>query len=76
MPVSTTTNGQSASWPTSSSPPFSPVNPDAKIVVRNVATADPVRTQCERFGALVTKPEARSGRAARGVAFSDTLITN
>src|SRR3981189_2876899 len=49
--------------------------PDAKIVMRNVAAADPVpHLNAERFGAFVTKAEERSTAQHAVVAYSDTLI--
>jgi FMN-dependent NADH-azoreductase len=49
--------------------------PEAKIVVRNVAAADPVpHLNAERFGAFITKPEERSAAQHAVVAYSDTLI--
>src|SRR6266481_7905182 len=68
-------NGQSSQLANQFVAAFLARNPDAKIVVRNVATADPVpHLNAERFGALVTKPEARSAAQHAVVAFSDTLI--
>src|SRR5271165_4646580 len=50
-------------------------NPNAKIVVRNVAAADPVpHLNAERFGAFVTKAEQRSAAQHAVVAYSDMLI--
>jgi len=49
--------------------------PAAKIVVRNVAAADPVpHLNAERFGAFITKAEERSAAQHAVVAYSDTLI--
>jgi FMN-dependent NADH-azoreductase len=49
--------------------------PDAKIVVRDVAAAEPVpHLNAERFGAFITKPEARSAAQRAVVAYSDALI--
>jgi FMN-dependent NADH-azoreductase len=49
--------------------------PEAKIVVRNVAAAEPVpHLNAERFGAFITKPEERSAAQHSVVAYSDTLI--
>ena len=49
--------------------------PDAKIVVRDVAATEPVpHLNAERFGAFITKPEARSAAQRAVVAYSDTLI--
>ena len=50
-------------------------NPAAKIVVRNVAAADPVpHLNAERFGAFITQPGERSSEQHAVVAYSDTLI--
>ena len=49
--------------------------PAAKIVVRDVAAAEPVpHLKAERFGAFITKPEDRSAAQHAMVAYSDTLI--
>jgi FMN-dependent NADH-azoreductase len=49
--------------------------PEANIVVRNVATVDPVpHLNAERFGAFITKPEERTAAQHSVVAYSDTLI--
>jgi len=54
---------------------FAARNPEAKIVVRNVAAGEPVpHLNAERFGAFVTKPEERSAAQHAVVAYSDTLI--
>src|SRR5450755_3831546 len=50
-------------------------HPDAKIIVRDVAAADPVpHLDAERFGAFTAKPEERSARQRAVVAYSDALI--
>ena len=50
-------------------------NPGAKIVVRNVAAADPVpHLNAERFGAFITQPGERSSEQHAVVAYSDSLI--
>jgi FMN-dependent NADH-azoreductase len=50
-------------------------HPEAKIVVRDVAAADPVpHLDAERFGAFISKPEERSAAQHAVVAYSDTLI--
>jgi FMN-dependent NADH-azoreductase len=50
-------------------------NPDTKLVVREVATAEPVpHLSGERFGAFITKPEDRSATQRAVVAYSDALI--
>jgi FMN-dependent NADH-azoreductase len=49
--------------------------PEAKIVVRDVAAADPVpHLNAERFGAFITKPEERTSAQRAVVAYSDILI--
>ena len=49
--------------------------PEAKIVVRDVAAAEPVpHLTAERFGAFITKPEERSAAQRAVVAYSDILI--
>ena len=50
-------------------------HPDAKVVVRDVAAAEPVpHLTAERFGAFITKPEERSDAQHAVVAYSDALI--
>jgi FMN-dependent NADH-azoreductase len=49
--------------------------PEAKIVVRDVAAADPVpHLNAERFAAFIAKPEQRSPAQQRIVAYSDALV--
>jgi FMN-dependent NADH-azoreductase len=49
--------------------------PNAKIVLRNVAAADPVpHLNAERFGAFITKAEERNAEQHAVVAYSDKLI--
>lgn len=49
--------------------------PEAKVVVRDVAAAEPVpHLTAERFGAFITKPEERSDAQHAVVAYSDALI--
>jgi len=49
--------------------------PGAKIVVRDVAAAEPVpHLNAERFGAFITKAEERSAAQRAVVAYSDILI--
>ena len=49
--------------------------PDAKLIVRDVAAAEPVpHLTAERFGAFITKPEERSAAQHAVVAYSDALI--
>ena len=50
-------------------------HPDAKVLVREVASADPVpHLNAERFGAFITQPGERSSEQHAVVAYSDTLI--
>jgi FMN-dependent NADH-azoreductase len=50
-------------------------HPGTKIVTRDVAATDPVpHLSGERFGAFITKPEARSVAQHAVVAYSDNLI--
>src|SRR6266404_2524517 len=68
-------NGQSSQLANQFVAAFRTRTPDAKIVVRNVAAADPVpHLNAERFGAFITKPEERSTAQHAVVAYSDTLI--
>ena len=68
-------NGQSSQLANQFVAAFHKRRPDAKIVVRNVAAADPVpHLNAERFGAFITKPEERSAAQRAVVAYSDVLI--
>jgi FMN-dependent NADH-azoreductase len=68
-------NGQSSQLANRFVAAFRSFNPEAKIVVRNVAAADPVpHLNAERFGAFITKSEQRSAAQHAVVAYSDTLI--
>jgi FMN-dependent NADH-azoreductase len=68
-------NGQSSQLANQFVAAFRKRHPDAKIVVRDVAAADPVpHLDAERFGALTTKPEQRNTRQRAMVAYSDALI--
>lgn len=50
-------------------------HPQAQVVVRDVAAADPVpHLTAERFAAFVTKPEERTAEQRAVVAYSDALI--
>jgi FMN-dependent NADH-azoreductase len=50
-------------------------HPDTKIVLRDVAAAEPVpHLDAERFGAFNTQPAERSARQRAVVAYSDALI--
>ena len=68
-------NGQSSQLANQFVAAFLTRNPDAKIVARNVAAADPVpHLNAERFGAFITKQEERSDEQHAVVAYSDALI--
>jgi FMN-dependent NADH-azoreductase len=68
-------NGQSSQLANQFVAAFLVRNPSAKIVVRDVAAAEPVpHLNAERFGAFITKPEERSTAQHAVVAYSDTLI--
>jgi FMN-dependent NADH-azoreductase len=68
-------NGQSSQLAKQFVAAFHARNPGAKIVVRNVAAADPVpHLNAERFGAFITQPGKRSSEQHAVVAYSDTLI--
>lgn len=54
---------------------FQKQHPDAKILLRDVAVAEPVpHLNAERFGAFIAQPEARNAEQAAVVAYSDALI--
>jgi FMN-dependent NADH-azoreductase len=68
-------NGQSSQLANQFVAAFRKRNPDVKMVVRNVAAADPVpHLNAERFGAFIAKPEERSAAQHAVVAYSDILI--
>lgn len=68
-------NGQSTQLAQQFVAAFRTRHPDAKIVVRDVAAADPVpHLDAERFAAFTTKPAERSARQRAVVAYSDALI--
>jgi FMN-dependent NADH-azoreductase len=68
-------NGQSSQLANQFVAAFHQRRPEAKIVVRDVAAAEPVpHLDAERFGAFITKPEERSGAQRSVVAYSDILI--
>jgi FMN-dependent NADH-azoreductase len=68
-------NGQSSHLAKQFVAAFHTRNPDARIVVRNVAASDPVpHLNAERFGAFITKQEERSAEQHAVVAYSDALI--
>src|SRR5713101_6862588 len=68
-------NGQSSQLANQFVAAFHKRRPEAKIVVRDVAAAEPVpHLNAERFGAFITKPEKRSTSQRAVVAYSDILI--
>src|SRR5260370_7286026 len=68
-------NGQSSLLANQFVAAFHKRRPEAKIVGRDVAAAEPVpHLNAERFGAFITKPEERSAAQRGVVAYSDTLI--
>ena len=68
-------NGQSSRLANQFVAAFNKRRPEAKIVVRDVAAAEPVpHLNAERFGAFITKPEERSAAQRAVVAYSDILI--
>jgi FMN-dependent NADH-azoreductase len=68
-------NGQSSLLANQFVAAFHKRRPEAKIVVRDVAAAEPVpHLNAERFGAFITKAEERSAAERAVVAYSDTLI--
>jgi len=68
-------NGQSSQLANQFVAAFRTRIPNAKIVLRNVAAADPVpHLNAERFGAFITKAEERNAEQHAVVAYSDTLI--
>src|SRR5882762_8902755 len=68
-------NGQSSQLANQFVAAFHERHPEAKIVVRDVAAAEPVpHLNAERFGAFITKAEERSAAQHAVVAYSDTLI--
>jgi len=68
-------NGQSSQLANQFVAAFHKRRPEAKIVVRDVAAAEPVpHLNAERFGAFITKPEERSAAQRAVVAYSDILI--
>jgi FMN-dependent NADH-azoreductase len=68
-------NGQSSRLANQFVSAFRERRPDAKIVVREVAAADPVpHLDGERFAAFVTQSQERSTAQHAVVAYSDSLI--
>lgn len=68
-------NGQSSQLANQFVAAFRKRYPEATIVTRNVAAAEPVpHLNAERFGAFITQPDERSTAQHAVVAYSDTLI--
>jgi FMN-dependent NADH-azoreductase len=68
-------NGQSSQLANQFIAAFHKRRPEAKIVVRDVASAEPVpHLDAERFGAFITKPEERTAAQRSVVVYSDILI--
>jgi FMN-dependent NADH-azoreductase len=68
-------NGQSSQLADQFVAAFRRRDPETKIIVREVAAAEPVpHLNAERFGALIAKPEERSAAQQAVVAYSDSLI--
>jgi FMN-dependent NADH-azoreductase len=68
-------NGQSSQLANQFVAAFHERRPEVKIVVRDVAAAEPVpHLNAERFGAFITKPDERSAAQRAVVAYSDVLI--
>ena len=69
-------NGQSSQLARQFVSAFQEGNPGTKVMVRDVAAAEPVpHLDGERFGAFITKAEERSAAQQAVVAYSDTLIS-
>jgi FMN-dependent NADH-azoreductase len=67
--------GQSSQLATQFVAAFRQRHPEATIVTRDVAAAEPVpHLNAERFGAFITQPDERSAAQHAVVAYSDTLI--
>ena len=68
-------NGQSSQLAKQFVAAFQKRNPEARLVVRDVAAAEPVpHLDGERFGAFITPADQRSSAQQAVVAYSDTLI--
>ena len=68
-------NGQSSHLAKQFVAAFQKRNPEAQLVVRDVAAAEPVpHLDAERFGAFITQADQRSSAQHAVVAYSDTLI--
>jgi FMN-dependent NADH-azoreductase len=68
-------NGQSSQLAHQFVAAFRERHPDARIIERDVAAAEPVpHLNAERFGAFTTRPDQRSAAQHALVAYSDALI--
>ena len=68
-------NGQSSQLARQFVAAFQKRFPEAKVIVRDVAAAEPVpHLTAERFGAFIAKPEERTAAQKAVVAYSDALI--
>jgi FMN-dependent NADH-azoreductase len=68
-------NGQSSQLANQFVAAFRKRNPEAEVIVRDVAAAEPVpHLDAERFGAFIAPADARSAAQHAVVAYSDTLI--
>ena len=68
-------NGQSSQLATQFVTAFRKRYPQAKIILRDVAAADPVpHLNAERFAAFISKPEERSAAQRAVITYSDALI--
>jgi FMN-dependent NADH-azoreductase len=68
-------NGQSSQLAKQFVAGFQKRYPDAKVIVRDVAAAEPVpHLDAERFGAFITPVDARNAAQHAVVEYSDTLI--
>ena len=68
-------NGQSSQLANQFVTAFQKRNPEAQLIVRDVAAAEPVpHLDAERFGAFITQADQRSTAQHAVVAYSDTLI--
>jgi FMN-dependent NADH-azoreductase len=68
-------NGQSSRLANQFVAAYRSSHPDARIMVREVASADPVpHLNGERFGAFIAKPQERTAAQHAVIAYSDALI--
>ncbi len=68
-------NGQSSQLANHFVATFQKRYPEAEVIVRDVAAAEPVpHLDAERFGAFITETDVRSAAQHAVVAYSDTLI--